>query len=279
MTMIVRFSRFIITASNTAYDDTTPSGSGNDTTLSGSGNDTIQGGSGGGSGNNEEAAPKYNDKQVNDILAKEKAKHAEERKKYLAELENVRKSSNLTAKEKENLSAKIEELHTSMLSKEDAAKREKQKLEQQYKTQLEGTTKELDTWRNRYTSERIQREIQDAAIANDGYNPLQFINQLGHDTRLVEIKNSENGESTGEYSTQVRVREVKDGKPIVLELSVTDAIKRMKDLPEFANFFKSTLASGLGAGRSAPIKNVKDASNLSPADYRKSRKDIKSGNF
>lgn len=255
-------------------DDTVVGGAGDDTVVGGAGDDTVVGGvkdEPPPTNNKDEDKPTLSQKQVAKIVAEERKKYQEQIKKQVDQLEALKKNAGLTTKQKDELQNQIEELKTSMMTKEELAKRERERLQQEHKKALESTSQERDQWRTRYTTERISREITDAAKGAEAFNEHQFVPILAPNTRLVEIVD-ENGQGTGELVPQVRFREVKDGKPIVLDLSVTEAVKRMKEMPEYGNFFKSGTEGGLGKNNQAVPTGTVDYDKMTPEQYREHRK-------
>jgi len=223
----------------------------------------------------DEDKPVHSQKRLNSIMAEEKRKYNKEKDALIAQLGELKKSKGLSEKEKSDLQARIEALENSKLTTEQLAAKDKDKLIKERKEIEERLTKERDTWQSRYTQSTIERAILDAAGTNDGYDPEQFIAILGPNTRLVEGQD-EDGNLTGVFIPSVKFKDVdKEGKPITLELSVPEAVKRMKDISRFANLFKSGATGGLGAGRdggAAEKKSVKNPYSLSPAEFREWRK-------
>ncbi len=94
-------------------------------------------------------------------------------------------------------------------------------------------------------------------------------------TRLVEDLDAE-GRSTGEFIPKVKFNDTDaEGKPITLDLTAKEAVKRMKELPErFGNLFKSNLSGGLGGSQSVGNKPL-DGERLKNMDeYRKQREKL-----
>jgi len=218
--------------------------------------------------------PTLTQNQVNKILAEERRKYQAEREKQVVQLQELQKTAGLTAKQKADLEVRIEELNTVNLTKEEQAKREKERLETDYKKQLTTTVGERDNWKTRFTDSQIKREIVDAATQNDGFAPDQFVNQLFPNTRLVEVLD-EAGQPSGQYEAKVKFPDLKEGKPITLDLTVPEAVKRMKEMDKFHNFFKSNLQSGLGAGRAPGTSNQKDFKKMTSDDYAEAYKSLK----
>lgn len=264
----------------TIYDDETVVGGNGNDTLSNS-NDTVVGGSGNDtvSGGNNDDKPTLSQKQVNALIKAEKEKHQRQTQAQIKELENLKKAKGLTEQEKSGLEKRIEDLNNSMLSKEEVAKKEKQRLESQYKTDLEKERKEKEVWQNRYTREKIERGILDAAGAAEGYDGEQFVALLSPNTRLVEALD-ENGQPTGSYSPVVKFTDIDtEGKTKQLDLSVAEAVKRMKEMPKYGNLFKSGATGGLGGSRDgAGNRNGKDPKTMTPTEWREHRKKLGLGN-
>lgn len=233
-------------------------------------------GTGSGTGTGEGNVPKtFTQEQVNAFLNREKEKWQKTAQQQVTQLEQLKKSQNLTEKQKSELQIRIDELNQSMLTKEQLAQQEREKMKKEHddlKKSLEG---ERNDWRDRYTRETIRREITDEAAAADGYSAVQFVAQLQGDSRLVEVVDPETNEPTGQYAVKVKFKDTdKDGKPVILDMSVKDTVKRMKELPDFANFFKSGVTGGLGGSRegSGGRSGEKQPENMTSEEYRQYRK-------
>jgi hypothetical protein len=96
---------------------------------------------------------------------------------------------------------------------------------------------------------------------------------LGRDTQLVEVLDDE-GQPTGRLAPKVKYRtKNKEGQTVTLDLSPSEAIKRMKDEDEYLNLFRGEGSGGAGL-RSQPGGKKPDIKNLAtdPAAYRRARK-------
>ena len=210
--------------------------------------------------------------EINKILAQEKRKHQNVTQKALNEVEALRKKSSLTEKERHELDDRVEQLRTSLLTEQEKAKREADKLRRQHRERVTGLESERDTWKTRFTDSTIERSITDAAATNNAFNPKQIVAILGRDTRLVEDLDDQ-GVPTGTLVPKVRFKDKdKEDKSVVLELSPSEAIKRMKEIPEFLNLFKVEGTGGVGL-RSQPSGKKLDVRQLAkdPAAYRKAK--------
>lgn len=213
-------------------------------------------------------------KIVEDRLKRERQKSQKEREGMVKELETLKKGAGLTEAEKESLTKQIEDLKTQGMTAEQKAKVAKEKAEKEWKEKHESLSSERDKWKAEYERYRKANEVTQAA-AEAGANPqsLKFLEALlSPKTRLVEDQD-EDGKPKGTYTARVRMGgKDKDGKPVDLDFTVSEAVKYMKDSPdEFGVLFLTDAQSGLGgnngtAGRK-PVVNEK----LSMADYMKMR--------
>lgn len=213
-------------------------------------------------------------RELNRIVAAEKKKHQAVTKKALDEALAMRSKATLTAKENQEADARIEQLRTELLTKEEQGKRAAEKARKAHKMEKDSLAAERDTWKNRFTESTIQRSLTDAAASNNAFSPKQIVAILGRDTQLVEVLDDD-GKPTGVLEPKVRYRaQDKEGKPVTLDLTPAEAIKRMKDEEEYLNLFRGEGAGGAGlhsrpGGRKPDVaQTAKD-----PAAYRKARKD------
>jgi len=208
---------------------------------------------------------------LNKFLADDRRKQETKLRKMQQDLQTLQQSTSLTAKEKDQLQAQIDEMNTVILTKEELAKRQLEETKQKAQTELETAKSEAKTWQSRYEKTMIQRAILDAA-GPDGYDPSQFIPVLAPNARVVPVLDAE-GHATGDDIVKVKITEVIDGKAKVLDLPVTDAVEQMKKNAKYANFFKSTLLGGTGFNQAkGGTTSSADKRRMSPAEYQKARK-------
>jgi hypothetical protein len=229
----------------------------------------------------EEAAKKaaeghFSQEQVNKFLADEKRKWQSQQQKTITELTEIKNRLTTSDEEKQQLTSKITEMETQLLSKEEIAEREKKKLEAESKTKIDALTTERDGFKNQYANYRVENEITLEAVKQEAFSPKQVVALLRGDTRLIPAV-GEDKKPTGELIPMVVVKTVKEGKPITLELSIFDAVKRMKETPdEYGNLFKSTMAGGVGGTNvgSGGSGGLDPESMKDPASYRKNREKL-----
>lgn len=212
-------------------------------------------------------------KELNRILAAEKKKHQKLVQQATDEAKAMGTKAQLTAQQTQELNARLEQIQTEMLTKEEQARLAAEKARKAHKMEKEQLTTERDDWRRRFTESTIERSLTDAAASNNAFSPRQIVAILGPHTQLAEVLDDE-GQPTGQLAPKVKYRtKDKEGKPVTLDLSPMDAIKRMKEEEEYLNLFRGEGASGAGL-RSQPGGKKPNISELAkdPAAYRKARK-------
>lgn len=209
----------------------------------------------------------FTQEELNRILA-------EEKRKSLKQLEDLKKAKGLTDKEKSDLSTRIEELQNQLLTKEQLAAKEKEKRDREHDEKLQQLTAEKNTWQERYVKTTITTAIVGEASRQEAFDSDALIALLGPDTRLVEVTDGE-GNATGDYEPRVKFKDIdeKEKKPVVLDLTVEQAVKRMKDMPKFGYLFKSTAAGGLGGNSGAGKGSKADPAKMTHEQYLKYRKE------
>jgi hypothetical protein len=221
----------------------------------------------------DDAKKTFTQEQVNAMLAEDRRKHKTQVEKTVAELEALKKNNKgLSEKEKSELTKRIEDLNATLLTKEELAAKEKEKLQNEHKKVLTDVSAERDAWKNRYVDSTIEGALTGAAAATEAFNPSQIVSLLRGTTRLVEVTD-EAGNPTGKFEAKISLADVdKEGKPVTLELTALEALKRMKDREDFANLFKSNVTGGLGgSGNQGAGKDV-DPSKMSPEQWMAHRK-------
>lgn len=206
----------------------------------------------------------FTQEELNGILKKEKEKNRGQLEKALSEVQMLRKKANLTSEEKIQLDKRVEDLQDQLLTKEQRAKNEIEKLQkkaEEERTQLE---QERNDWRERFTTTTIERTILDAAHEHNAFDPEQIVLMLKPNTQLAE-ELSEEGEPTGNLIPKTLFKDTdKEGKAVELKLSVSEAVKRMSEMDRYANLFKYEGQGGFGRqtrpgkGQPTPIDMAKE---------------------
>lgn len=226
----------------------------------------------------EKDEKKFNQEQVNTIIAEEKRKNQIRERKILGELETLKKSASLTVEEKEVLEKRIEDLQTQNMTVEEKARRAEEAAEKKMAEQVENLTKERDNWQIKHADLVVNTAIIKASSEGDNkaFFHEQILAILKPKTKLTEILDDD-GKPTGNFEPRVSFSDKdKDDKPIILELTVPEAIKRMKELENYGNLFEGGKTGGLGGTGSQTKSGKIDIAKIAredPARYRKLRKE------
>lgn len=215
----------------------------------------------------------FTQEQVNSILAKQKRELQEKNTGLMSEIEALQKKQSLSAEERKQLESRVEELRKANMTAEQLKSEDEKKLRNKFESEINNLTSERDKWKTNFTNETIQRAIVDASAANDAFVPAQVVAILKPQTRLVEDVDDE-GKPKGVYTPKVTFEDTKEGKPVTLELSVADAVKRMSEMDQYLNLFKGKGSGGIGSnnkGGSGGTLTAAEAAKLPPQEYRKWR--------
>lgn len=215
---------------------------------------------------------------LNKFLAEDRRKHQQKIEKLETDLQGALQNAQLTAEERSSLESSLSDLRKQFRSKEQEAEEQKRKIENEFQDRVKRLEQEKSEWQKRYTESTIQRALTDAANKHGAYNTDQIISQLWNSTRMVEIV-GDDGKPTGVSEPMVDLFEINpdSGERVTTQRTPEDALKRMSELPQYANLFKSNVASGLSAasatGRLKPGSNGQvDVKKLTHEEYMKIRK-------
>lgn len=202
---------------------------------------------------------------INHLLAEEKKASQKTAQSAIEELTLLRTKQNMTATEREEQAKRITKLENDLLSKEDLAKKESNKLKTDYEAQIQTLTTQATTYQQKYVDSTIRRSLVDAAVNHKAYNPGQVLAILMPATSLND-----------KDEVVVTVKDMtEDGKPIVLEMTPEAAVKHLAEKEEFFNLFLTKGAAGLG-GTTGNGKAI-DLAELAkdPVKYRQAKKEGK----
>jgi len=166
----------------------------------------------------------------------------------MQEMELLKTRSTMNAEERTAHEARVKELENKLLTTEELAKREQQKIANARKKETTELAEERDYWTSLYRQERIIRGISDAAVTHEAVSPEQMVSMLSNSTKLVE-RDTGDGKKVYDVMTSI-LDKGEDGKTITLELEVSKAIEHMSQQKRYYNLFKAGIKSGFNQGGS-----------------------------
>jgi hypothetical protein len=235
-----------------------------------------------GNNNNGNPDPKkgvkiFTQDEVNKFLADERRKTTQKYTQLESAYKEALTNQNLTQEQRVQLEEKLEDLQKTFRSKEQQLEHERKQLEEKYSKELTGLKESAQTWEQRFKNTMLERTLQDASVKHEAYNPAVMTSLLKTMAKVIE-KTDDQGRGTGEWTTIVDLTDVdaKTGETIVTRRNPEDAVKRMKELPEYAMLFKCNVVSGIGAGTATgsgrPGSGPLDPSTLTTEQYMELRR-------
>jgi len=221
-------------------------------------------------------------KIVEERLARDRKSREAARKEEYKILESsyneLLEHKTLSDEERSKAEERLENVQNQLRTKEERAKHEKEQLKNDYEVQLKTEREARKIWEDRFHGSSIDRALQDAAVNNDAYNIDHIVQLLRPMTKLIPVID-DNENETGRFEPVVNFPDHDDkGEKVTFSGTPDEIVKRMREIRLHANLFKANVVSGLGAnnatggaasGDGGPI----DVSKLTPAQYRKIRKE------
>lgn len=198
--------------------------------------------------------------RVTEIVTQRTSEYAVKMAKAKEQLDAVLSEKATTETEKANLRKKLEELQSTLMTKEQAAAFEAEKLKAEAQTLEQRLTAEAKQWKDRYRNTLITNSLVAAANEHKAYRPEQIVAFLKDRAELVEALD-ETGKPTGDFQVKLSWSETdKDGKTSPMTLDPSATVKAMKQKVDFANLF---LAEGGGTGF-VPTRGNQNSGSLDP---------------
>jgi len=202
------------------------------------------------------------DRIVQERVKREKAAA----EKLTSELKDWQQKAKLTEEQQTELSSKIEELENRGKTAEELAKQEQKKLADKYANELKAAKEAESTWKTKYTKTVLERSIIDAAVAEKAVNPSLLVDLLAGNARL--------GDNDVPF---VKIRAVdSESKPTEFDLPISEAVKKMKDMPTlYGTLFATDASGGVGGSNTSGGTGTVDVTKITTEQYMKNRDKIK----
>ena len=186
-------------------------------------------------------------------------------------------SKSLSDSERENLSARLQEVTDSQKSAIERAEAEVKRVKDRADKDLSAATKEKQEWESRFKDSTISDALTRAAASHDAYQDT-FSAIVKPLTRIAETTD-QNGKGTGQFRVVVDLPDTDPatGNPVTRTVSVDEAAKIMREDPARQHIFHSGRVGGIGAGNSSTVATgtggACDVRNLTQEQYMKIRRE------
>jgi hypothetical protein len=204
----------------------------------------------------------FNQEQVNKFLAKEKRKWQKEREKLVGQIEDLTKNTNLSDEDRTSWENKLKQIKDENENKVIEQSKKLKKLQKQLEDTVKEKDEQIGKFKNLFIGSSVRRDISDAAIETQAFNPKQIVGLLLPRSEYRPVLDEE-GKETGTYETWIKNVETVDektGKTITIDMKAKDAVMTLNETDP--NLFKPNLVGGLdttaskGSGEGPPdMKN------------------------
>lgn len=200
--------------------------------------------------------------EVDKIVEKRLARERKVSRQALEKLKEAESSYKMTAAERDKLASDIAELEKKVLPADEIRKREARKAAEKYENDLKAAQAAAADWQAKYSDLKINHEIETAAAAAGVKGKaLPFVSSyLRPNTKVVPVLDDDDN-PTGKFVTQVDFEDQgEDGKPLNVQLTLTEVIGRMRELPDrYGDLFEAPGKGGIGkAGGGKGAGTAKD---------------------
>lgn len=201
--------------------------------------------SGGGNEGGEKKEELVPQSKVNDMLANEKKKLAEEHKRTV---DDLLKSKNLTEKERKDLEVKSKNLSEQLKSKEQQIEDERRETIAKHSEELGAEKTEKEMWKGEFTRTVVERDITEAAAKHHAKNPAQIRKMLSGECKLVQRTKKDGTPLAGKYDVMIEheVEDAKTGEKKTKLMTIEQKVAAMAGSEEDENLFMSDRRGGSG---------------------------------
>lgn len=193
-----------------------------------------------------------------------------------AQLEELKKNPQLSDEERADYDSRIDQLRSNYETKAEAESRKAAAKQNELQGALDEMEATAVAWQQRYQQAVATSNIASAAVDHKAVSATQLERMVMPMTEWQPVLD-EDGQPTGDVQPIVKfpTKDKKD-KPVVLDLPIKDAVKLMKELPEYGNLFTDTRASGTanhGSSGHGKGLNLAKLAKENPAEFNRLRKE------
>lgn len=238
------------------------------TSSSGDGGGTGGGDGGGSSGSSGETGT-YTKAELEKAVQAERTRLEQLNRKTVLDLQRIQQSAATTSEEKDALQKRIAELEQEYMSKEELARRAKEKSDKELTDKVQQLEQKSQYWEKLFQKQLKSTAIVSAAAEAGAKKPDMFLNLLNDNIQIAEVF-GEDGKSTGNYEVKVKYSKKDGDKVKELVLAPSDAFKFLREDSDYSFLFNGDKTPGLGGTNGKPPVAA-DFKNMSPEQYRKQR--------
>lgn len=212
-------------------------------------------------------------KAFNDAIAVERRKGEEKNALLIQQMEALRKTGQMTKEEQEAAAAQVEQLRTEYMTKEQLAVDAHKRRENDLSSQVKTTTEERDSWKETFQKTLVQNEILKAASnqETEAWDKGQMLDFLQPKAKVIQALDADNKPIPKTFIVKIPMTVADDkGVSKVIELDPIDALKKMMEMPQHQNLFKSKVVGGLGGNNEGGgVEDVSfDEANKDPEKWK-----------
>ncbi len=185
------------------------------------------------------------------------------------ELNNVQSSATLSKEEKEALTQRLETIRGENTARVRQLESTNSEISKKYKEETEELSQRLTDLQGRYDNDRINASIISEASTGKAINPKQVLAILQPRTRMTDILDDDQ-KPTGRQAPKVNWTDAK-GEEMVMD--VADAVKYLREQPDYSNLWQDTSTGGLGGSNvNGDDVDLATLARTNTAAYREHRK-------
>ena len=215
---------------------------------------------------------------VEERLARERKQNSEKYRELETSYSTLLESQGLSEEERGKMEENLADVQKKLRTKEEDAKFQLKKVKDAHVTELSEAKESAKVWEERFYTSSIDRALQDAASSNEAYNNSQIVSLLRPMTKL-KPKLDDAGKETNDFETVIDFPDIDDkGIKVITQRTPEDTVKRMKEIDDYANLFKSNVVSGVGGnsvtgGHTPGSDGQIDVTKLTIEQYAQIRRD------
>lgn len=169
-----------------------------------------------------------------------------EKQKALEDYQRLLDTAKLSDEERTTLKARVDELESQVMSKEELAAKAVKKAKEEAASDLEKVKAQAKHYEGLFTTSTIKANLTTAAQDAGAFSVDQIYGLLSGRTRLEPVMDDD-GKPTGQYRSLTTVPVIDGDKRVEKDLPTAEAVPAFLLLPENKNLVDSKFKSGGGA--------------------------------